>query len=244
MPVIGAIKALVDFAEQEASGSVRKEVKAGIGGASSVCQRAIPGKYPFARSSAQDVGVQDFVNLFKSGGDIDAFFTSNLAQYVDKSGGVWRLKATGEGAPPVSAGTLRQFQNADAIRAAFLNGGASPSVTVDMSVVSGDAEAALDYDGTSHKLRVGSGTVRLAWPAKPGARLSLGGQPAVAVEGPWALFRLVEKGTPDPSVTGDKMRVSYSTPNGQRAVLELRTGSAAYNPFRLRELESFGCPRE
>ena len=243
-PVTGAIKALVEYAEQEASGGVRKEVKAGVGGAASMCQRAVPGKYPFARLSAQDAGVQDFVNVFKSGGDLDAFFNSNLAQYVDKSGGVWRLKATGEGAPPVSPGTLRQFQNADAIRAAFLNGGASPSVIVDVAVVSGDAEVTLDYDGTSHKLRVGSGSARLTWPAKPGARLSLGGQQVVSVDGPWALFRLVDRGTADPSVTGDKMRVSYSASNGQRAVLELRTGSAAFNPLRLRELESFGCPRE
>lgn len=244
MPVTGAIKALVDYAEQEATGGVRKEVKAGVGGASSMCQRAVPGKYPFVRSSAQDAGVQDFVNVFKSGGDLDAFFNSNLAQYVDKSGGVWRLKATGEGAPPVSGGTLRQFQNADAIRAAFLNGGATPSVTVDVSVVSGDAEVSLEYDGTSHKLRVGSGSARLVWPAKPGARLSLGAQQVVAVDGPWALFRLVDKGIPDPSVTGDKLRISYSAGSGQRAVLELRTGSAAFNPLRLRELESFGCPRE
>ncbi len=243
-PVTGAIKALVEYAEQEASGGVRKEVKAGVGGAAAMCQRAVPGKYPFVRSSAQDAGVQDFVNVFKSGGDLDAFFNSNLAQYVDKSGGVWRLKATGEGAPPVSPGTLRQFQNADAIRAAFLNGGASPSVLVDVAVVSGDAEVTLDYDGTSHKLRVGSGSARLVWPAKPGARLSLGGQQVVSVEGPWALFRLVDKGAADPSVTGDKIRVSYSATNGQRAVLELRTGSAAFNPLRLRELEAFGCPRE
>jgi type VI secretion system protein ImpL len=244
MPVSGAIKSLVDYAEQDASGGVRKEVKAGVGGAAAMCQRAMPGKYPFTRTSPQDAGVQDFVNVFKSGGDLDAFFNSNLAQYVDKSGGVWRLKATGDGAPPVSAGTLRQFQNADAIRSAFFNGGSAPSVTVDVSVVSGDAEVTLDYDGASHKFRVGSGSVRLTWPAKPGARLSLGGQQVVAADGPWALFRLLDKGTTDPSVTGDKVRVGYSISNGQRTVLELRTGSAAYNPFRLRELESFACPRE
>jgi hypothetical protein len=61
-------------------------------------------------------------------GDLDAYFQSNLASYVDKSGGVWRLKASGEGAPPVSAGTLRQFQNAEVIRTAFLGGGAAASV--------------------------------------------------------------------------------------------------------------------
>jgi type VI secretion system protein ImpL len=243
-PVAGIIKALADYSEQEASGGVRKEVKAGVGGAASMCARAIPGRYPFVRSSPQDAGVQDFVNVFKAGGDLDAFFNSNLAQYVDKSGGVWRLKGSGEAAPPVSAGTLRQFQNADAIRTAFLNGGAAPSVTVDVAVVSGDGEVALEYDGMVHKLRVGSGSARLAWPAKPNARITIGGQQVASADGPWALFRLVDKGAVDPASTGDRLRVSYSAPGGSRAQLELRTGSAAYNPFRLRELEGFGCPRE
>jgi type VI secretion system protein ImpL len=242
-PVGGVIKALVVYSEQEASGGVRKEVKAGVGGAASMCQRAIPGRYPFVNSSPQDAGVQDFVNVFKSGGDLDAFFNSNLAQYVDKSGGVWRLKGSGEAAPPVSPGTLRQFQNADAIRTAFLNGGAAPSVTVDVAVVSGDGEVALEYDGNVYKMHVGSGSARLAWPAKPNARISIGGQQVASADGPWALFRLIDKGAVDPASTGDRMRVTY-TAGGSRAQLELRTGSAAYNPFRLRELEAFGCPRE
>ncbi|TXH46948.1 MAG: type VI secretion system membrane subunit TssM [Burkholderiaceae bacterium] len=243
-PVSGAIKSLVGFAEAEAAGGVRKEVKAGVGGASALCAKSIPGRYPFSRGSGQDVGVQDFVNVFKSGGDLDGFFNQNLAQFVDKSGGVWRLKATGDAVPPVSGGTLRQFQNADAIRMAFLSGGATPSVTVDAMVVAGDAELGLDYDGQSHKLRTGTGSVRLSWPAKPGAKISLNGQPLLSVDGAWALFRLLDKGQADPSATGDRVRVSYQAASGAKAVLELRAGSAAFNPFRLREMDGFACPRE
>jgi len=243
-PITKAILALSAYAKREASGGVQKEVRAGVGGASSVCQRAIPGRYPFSRNAAQDVGVQDFVNVFKAGGDLDAYFQSNLASYVDKSGGVWRLKASGEGAPPVSAGTLRQFQNAEVIRTAFLGGGAAASVVVDVSVVSGDAEVGVDYDGTNHKLRVGSGSARLAWPARPGIQLSMNGQQVASADGAWALFRLIDKGSKDPSSTGDRVRVGYVGASGSRAVLEVRAGSAAFNPFRLRELESFGCPKE
>ncbi|MBI5276028.1 MAG: type VI secretion system membrane subunit TssM [Burkholderiales bacterium] len=243
-PVAGIIQGLVNHAQSEASGGVKKEVQAGVGGASSMCQRAIPGKYPFARGSQQDAGVQDFVNVFKAGGDLDSYFTANLAQYVDKSGGVWKLKGSRDAAPPVSPGTLRQFQNAEAIRNAFLNGGSTPGVTVDVSVTGGDAEVTLEYDGATHKLRVGTPGVRLAWPAKPGAKLSVNGQPVAAADGAWAIFRLVDKGSADPSATGDRVRTGFSGPGGARAQLELRTGSAAYNPFRLRELEAFGCPRE
>lgn len=243
-PIAGIIQTLATYAVSEASGGARKEIQAGVGGASAMCQRAIPGKYPFARSSQQDAGVQDVVNVFKSGGELDAFFTSNLAQYVDKSGGVWKLKGTKEAAPPVSPGTLRQFQNAEAIRNAFLNGAATPGVTIDLSVAGGDAEVTLDYDGTAHKLRVGSSPIRIAWPAKPGAKLSLNGQPVAQAEGPWAIFRLVDKGAADPASTGERVRVNYTGAGGARAQLELRSGSAAYNPFRLAELQSFSCPRE
>jgi type VI secretion system protein ImpL len=209
-----------------------------------MCKRAIPGRYPFVRTAAQDTGVQDFVNVFKSGGDLDAFFTANLAPFIDKSGTVWQLKAAGTGGPPVSKATLQQFQNADAIRTAFLGGGAAPQVQADIAVVSGDAEVLIDYDGTQHRLRAGAPGVRLAWPARPGARLSIGGSPVVTVEGAWALFRLVDKGVVDPASSGDKVRVSYAGASGAKVMLEIRTGSAAFNPFRLRELTAFNCPQE
>ena len=243
-PVGGAILALTEFGEREASGGVKKEMKAGVGGAAAVCARSIPGKYPFAKGSAQDLGVQDFVTVFKSGGELDAFFASNLASFVDKSGGAWRLKSAGEGAPPISPATLRQFQNAEAIRIAFLGGGSSPAVTADITVVSGEGEVTLDYDGTPSKMKASGNGARVAWPARPGVRLLVGGQQVAAAEGPWSLFRLIDKGAPEAGSGGDKLRVSFATPGGQRVTLEVRAGSSAFNPFRLREIESFACPRE
>ena len=55
--------------------------------------------------------------------------------------------------------------------------------------------------------------------------------------------RLVDTGAMDPASSGDKVRVSYPAgPAGAKVVLEIRTGSAAFNPFRLRELAAFNCP--
>lgn len=243
-PVGGAILSLVDFGEREASGGVKKEMKAGVGGAAAVCARSIPGKYPFARGSSQDLGVQDFVAVFKSGGELDAFFAANLAPYVDKSGTEWRLKSAGEGTQLVSPATLRQFQNAEAIRIAFLGGSTSPGITADIAVVAGEGEVILDYDGTQYKMKAGGGGARVAWPARPGARLSLAGQQIVATEGPWALFRLIDKGTAEAGSGGDKLRLAFAASNGSKLILEVRAGSSAFNPFRLREIESFACPRE
>ena len=244
MPVSGVIMALADFGGRAASGDVAKEMKSGVGGAAAICARSIPGKYPFDKKSGQDLGVQDFVNVFKSTGELDAFFLANLASLVDKSGTTWRLKAAGEGVPPVSEPTLRQFQNAEAIRIAFLGGGSSPAVTADISIVAADGEATFEYDGVANKMKAGGGSVRVAWPARPGAKLVLGSQQVLATEGPWALFRLVDKGLPEAGSAGDKLRLAYPVPGGGKVILELRAASSAYNPFRLRELDSFACPRE
>lgn len=243
-PVGNVIRDLVAVAGGEASGGIKKEMQAGVGGAASVCRRAIPSRYPFERNGVLDVGVQDFVDVFKAGGDLDAFFSTNLAGLVDKSGPSWRLKGSGEGAPPVSAATLRQFQNADAIRRAFLGGGSTAQVVADLAVVTADAEVTLEYDGAVHKLKPGA-SVRLNWPARPNARLAIGAATVANVEGAWALFKLVDKGQLDASSAGDRLKLIYTAPGGAgRASIEIRTGSAEFNPFRLRELQGFACPKE
>lgn len=243
VPLSSIIKTLASMGDEKAKGGIKGDMKAAMGGASAMCKRAIPGKYPFKRDAPLDMGVQDFVGVFKAGGELDAFFKSRLEPLVDRSGTPWRLKAGVTDAPPVSASALRQFQNAEAIRTAFLAGGAAAQVTVDVSVVAADGELTLDYDGTAHKLKAGS-TVRLAWPAKPGAKLLLGSSQVASTEGAWALFRLVDKGQVDPVSAGDRLRLSYSAANGAKVVLDLRTGSAEFNPLRLRELNGFACPQE
>ena len=245
-PVGASILALAEFGEREAFGGVKKEMQTGVGGAAAVCARAVPGKYPFAKDSVQDLGVQDFVTVFKAGGELDAFFATHLAAFVDKSGSAWRLKATGNSAPAVSAPTLRQFQSAEAIRIAFLGGGAVPAVTADISVLGGapvEADVTLDYDGVQHRLKAGGSGTRVVWPAGPDARLMLGTQLLASAQGPWALFRLIDMGTPEPGSGGDKVRLSFASAGG-KVTLEVRAASSAFNPFRLREIGTFGCPRE
>lgn len=239
-PVAGVLKQLISFAEAEASGGLQREAKAGVGGAAANCARAIPGRYPFARTAAQDVGIRDFELVFKPGGDLDAFFSGHLAPIVDRSGAVWRFKSTDAGKAPVPASTLRQFQNADAIRTAFFGGGTA-GFAADLYVVAADGEVTVEHDGTQTKLRPGGGVLRLVWPAKGGTRILLNGQPLVAADGAWALFRVVDRGTQDAAVTGDRMRLTYASGAG-KATVDLRVGSAAFNPFRLRELETFACP--
>lgn len=240
VPIPGLVRDLVALGKGSASAGLRAEVKAGVGGAAALCRRAVAGRYPFSRGAAAEVGVQDFVAVFRSGGDLDAYFNANLAPLVDKSGPVWRLKASGDGVPPVPPATLQQFQQAEAIRNAFLAAGSTAQVQLDLTLVSADADVQLDYDGSSHALKPGA-ALRLAWPANPGVRLSVGGAPVVQADGAWALFRLLDRGQGDGS-GGDRLRLWYSAPGGARALLEWRSDRAAYNPLRLPELRRFSCP--
>jgi type VI secretion system protein ImpL len=240
-PVSSLIAGLVKVGEDVGKTEEMQSFARSASAASSYCRRATPGKYPFNRNSNQDVGVQDFETVFKAGGELDSFFTKELGPHIDKSGPQWRLRSAAEGSPKVSLGTLRQFQNADAIRNAFLAGGNAARVVVDLTVASALGEVVFDYGGVRHSLKAGS-SVRLNWPAPPGARMSIGGAGVVAVEGPWALFRFVDKGTLDPSSSGDRLRMGYTAVDGAKVTIELRTGSSAFNPFRLRELNDFACP--
>jgi len=243
-PVAGMIRALTGTGAGAATAAAAKDVKAAMGGAAAMCQKMTAGKYPFVRSAIVDVGVADFANVFKSGGELDSFFATRLAPVVDKSGAAWKFKPTGDVPPPVSNAALAQFQNAEGIRTAFLGGGSTAGVTVDVSVAVADGEVTIDYDGVQSKLKINSGAVRLAWPpAKPGPsiKVSLGPQVVAQADGQWALFRLLDKGALDPGSTGDRMRVMYG---GGKVQLDFKATSAAFNPFRLRELNSFACPNE
>jgi len=244
-PVRDAIVALAGYGVDEARGGIKRDVKEGVNAAASTCVRAIPGAYPFTRTSANDLGLQEFSAVFRAGGELDTYFTSNLQPYVEK-GATWKPREMGAGSPSISPDTVHQFQNADAIRIAFFAGGASPSpsVTADIDVVAGDGEVILDYDGVSNRMRAGGPGVRVGWPARPGAKLVAGGQEIADFKGTWALFRLVDKGKPEPGGGGDLVRISYPGPGTSKVVLEVRASSSTYNPFRLREMQAFACPKE
>jgi type VI secretion system protein ImpL len=86
--------------------------------------------------------------------------------------------------------------------------------------------------------------VRLQWPsATPGAgtRISVPGAPPIAFEGPWALFRVLDRGIPQPGAQPGLVRLAFAPDAGHRATLELQPTSVNH-PFQSRELREFQCP--
>lgn len=244
-PWSNAVADVAAVGDAEAAGVVQNQTKVGLGGATAYCSRVTPNKYPFVRHSNDDIGLQDFTTIFQPDGEIDAFFKSQLANFVDTSGDQWRLRGSGPGVPTLKPQALQQFRNADRIRRAFFRRD-TPAIAADVSVVSGDGEVTLEYGGTATRLRAGAPGVQIAWPvAQSGARLSASGQILAQAEGPWALFRLIDRGAPEGGGTSSSVRVSYPSRSGGRFFVEFRAQTSdPYNPFRLTAVRDFACPRD
>lgn len=212
------------------------------------CRRLINGRYPFERNSESDVAIDDFSRVFGYGGIFDTFFNENLAAFVDRSGGQWRLKSGAN--VRVSSAALRQFEHAERIRQAFFSPG-SQQPEVRLAVVPNrlDVDVArfvLEVDGQSFAYQ--HGPVRewsLQWPGEGlgNARIMFeeasGGRPTVVEDGPWALFRLLD----DSRVTrmSDIQYAIELTAGGRVAEVIVQTRSVR-NPLAQRDLHNFECP--
>lgn len=95
-----------------------------------VCQQTVTNRYPFVRSSNQEVPLADFAKLFSPNGVMDKFFTQYLAPYADTSRSDWVWRKESPVGRSFSPDTLKQFQNAAYIRDAFFQtGGGVPAVS-------------------------------------------------------------------------------------------------------------------
>lgn len=95
-----------------------------------VCQQTVSSRYPFVRSSSQEVPLADFAKLFSPNGVMDKFFAQYLAPYADTSRSDWVWRKESPVGRSFSPDTLKQFQNAAYIRDAFFQtGGGVPAVS-------------------------------------------------------------------------------------------------------------------
>src|SRR5262249_5382336 len=249
LPAREVLRSLITASVGQAAGAAREKLASDVGGAASFCEKAIGSRYPFARAAQAEVTLDDFSKVFAPGGDLDDFFQKNLAVLVDTSGRQWRPRS-GDGGSPVSPQTIAQFQRAAAIRDAFYRSGSKmPAASAELALTQIDerlTHATIEIDNQVMRFdRIASIPARLAWPSqRPGGRVRLQVYPtgaAIAFEGTWALFRLIDRGNPQVGPQSERMQLTYVL-EGARVVFELRASSAVYNPFHLQALEDFRCP--
>ena len=208
------------------------------------CSLAIQGRYPFDRGSSRDVAREDFARLFGPGGLIDTFFQQQLAHHVDTTTRPWSFRKVQQqslGSP----GNLAQFERAATIRELFFR---SAALRFDFKLLDADPgllPLTLDVDGQLLQFGPGQqGPQSVQWPGPRGgltAQLRLGNAGQLSAEGPWALFRLVDRARTDPLAAPEKLRAGFEV-GGRRASFEITAGSVQ-NPLRLRELSEFRCPQ-
>lgn len=249
-PVRTMLQQLSSAATGQALSSLRESLSTTVATqVGSFCGQATNGRYPFVRSSARDVTRDDFATLFGPGGKFDAVFNQSLAQYVDTGTSPWSFRKMQEqslGAP----GGLIQFQRAAVIRDVFFRSGGN--LRLDFKAIEMDPSITnftLDVDGQLVTYAHGPQILQsVQWPgpkggqqvrvqiAPPGPR----GTSGVATDGPWALFRMLDKANITPTALPEKFRATFVV-DGRSAVFEITTNSVQ-NPFRLRELVDFHCP--
>lgn len=212
------------------------------------CNRAVAGRYPFAAGARSDVPPEDFGRLFGIGGLMDSFFEQRLAELVDVSKSSWTYKPSSDGVQRTTPAALADFQRAARIREVFFrSGGSTPSVKLELRALElsdGLTDITVDIDGQAQKLAVGVPSVILTSPSPRNASQlkitsNLGGTP-LQFEGPWALFRMFDRFTVEPTAQPEKTIVVMNL-DGRRARIEV-TASSVFNPFRLREVQQFRCP--
>ncbi|WAR45710.1 type VI secretion system membrane subunit TssM [Methylomonas rapida] len=230
-----------------AKGQLSDMVKTGV---ASPCKAALGGRYPFSKSSAQDVLLADFAKLFAPAGVMDQFFQANLKPFVDTSKPVWTEMAS-EKPLGLSQASIRQFQTAARIRDAFFAVGNIPQVQFELKPQLLDNTVGtfrLQVEGQEAVYRHGpEQAVSMKWPGpnpSQGVRIVFetldGRQVSRGKEGTWAFFRLLDEATIIPGSAPEKFTLTFQL-QGFSASYELRAASVN-NPFNLLELQSFRCP--
>jgi type VI secretion system protein ImpL len=215
------------------------------------CVKAITGRYPFVKTSAQDVTPDDFARLFAPGGVLDAFFQKHLVTQVDTSQKPWRFRDPTVG----QSASLAEFQRAQVIRDVFFRGGgAAPSIQFEFKPLGMDAsihQFILDVDGKLVRYAHGPQVpVKMQFPGPAGRGLvrvsisppSPSGASGVKFDGPWALFRMFDGAQIEETKQSERFVATIAV-EGRRAEFEV-VASSVRNPFRLPELSQFRCPTQ
>lgn len=207
----------------------------------------IAGRYPFNQASPKDIALQDFEAFFAPGGTLDRFYSNQLKVFIDENIAVDDFDTQQSLIRPE---VISQISQAERIRQAFFNrkGILDVNFSVEPIQLSGNKRrSVLNVDGQfltySHGPRAG---VELIWPntLRDSAVSKVTLVPtqsnlsprSVSLQGPWAFFRLLEKGN---VVSASQTSVDYRfNVDGGDMIYRINAESDS-NPFTERLFKSF-----
>ncbi|RYZ08066.1 MAG: type VI secretion system membrane subunit TssM, partial [Comamonadaceae bacterium] len=251
-PVRSMVENLSQSGAAQAQTAERGNLSQDLRPVTEFCGRAIAGRYPLVASSTRDVLPEDFGQMFGPGGLMDDFFQKRLAPLVDTSTRPWRYKPVAE-RPAVTTASLAQFERAARIKDIFFRaGGRAPAMRLDFKPVEMDetiTQFILDVDGQLVKYAHGPVVpMAVQWPGPKGSNqvrvqispTSATGSSGQAVDGPWALFRTLDKAQLEAGDLPERFFITFNIDN-RRTRFEV-TANSVQHPIRLRELREFSCP--
>lgn len=204
-------------------------------------------RYPFDSKSTKDVALEDFESFFAPQGTLDGFYNNQLKVFIEENIAVDESNTSQSIIRPE---VLAQIKQAQRIRQAFFNrkGILDVNFSVEPLQLSGNKRrSVLNVDGQyltySHGPRDG---VELIWPntLRDSAVSKVTLVPtksnlsprSINLKGPWAFFRLLEKGN---VMSASKTSVDYRFAlDGGDMVYRINAESDA-NPFTERLFKSF-----
>ena len=218
-----------------------------------LCERATANAYPFNRRAAADIGLRDFATLFAPGGQIDTFFSENLAKFVDTSKVPWKNRPVNGTDLGLSPEVLAQLQHAAEIRDAFFAGGPQPAIGFQITPEALDPAAqsiVLEIDGQPVSFKHSDGQprpTRIVWPGSVGlarvtfAPASGGSENELKRDGAWGWFRLLDAAALRRTDAASRIRITFRV-GGRIAIFQMQPDSVLH-PFGLPALSKFACPK-
>lgn len=212
------------------------------------CRELASGRYPLMQNSGIDLPLADFGRLFGPAGVFETFFKGTMLNFVNTNQVTWSWKpeAAAIGGP---AGIPAQFQHAERIKQTYFGAAAAtPEIRFTLTPLYLDnavTRMVVEIDGQSLEYRHGpQHPVPMTWPGpSPGQAVltfetQSGASPNIVVQGPWALFRLLQQATVQPQP--DNSFVMTFVLGGNTARIGLLPASSR-NPFGRNVLQGFSC---
>ena len=214
------------------------------------CREVAQDRYPFFGGATQDAAVPDTLRVFGMGGALDGF-GQRLTALLDTGGPVWRWKGNDPIAATLDPQSPEEFSKAAQIRDLLAGG-----LPLKLSVATWGSEVdAVEFasGGTTYRLtKADAGEKPLLWSANGGvpaadvilyAPAAANAKPAELrrfdADGPWALFRLMDKATKE---NAGQTAVKATFGEGSKSVTFLIKLPSDRNPFSRGGLWSFRCP--
>ena len=250
---------LQPFVASAAKGGSSAQVSAAQGAVSDAyaqavlpsCKEVAQEHYPFFGNASADAPVVDTLRTFGMGGTIDGFVQQRLRNLLDTGGPVWRWRSGDPIAATLDPQSPEELAKAAQIRD-LLAGGLPIKVSV--AAMGSDVNSVeLASGGTTYKFaRTDTGEKPILWSANGGlpqadvvlyAAGPAGGADVEArrfdADGPWALFRLMDKATKE-NAGAQALKATFG--DGARSVTFLIRLPSDRNPFSRGGPWSFRCP--